>query len=524
MGWFNLDSDTQDRIDAMPGTTDVPPPGALEGLASAVPKGATEGAVKVGAMVSDTEDSITDWLARHGLGPSDTDSFYTNTHAFGLAPADAEEQRAKSAAAVKIVSDWAATGQDPRKTGVVGRIASGTAEGLSIGLAGNAVAGPWGAAGLLGTTEGHAAYSESRTQGVDETTALEQGGLTGAFSALGAFLPLKYGKTLASTILGGVGANVTLGAAQRGLTSQVLADHGYKDMAGQYRVFDGEAMAADTILGAAFGVMGHYSHGAAKAVDPADVDAAAAVATEEHFNRSAPGVPTDPATATIHADTMADALRALADGDLPDIPADRAQQLVDNVVPDPIHDTAAPLHEAAKAELPGFAEAAADIKPDRLSELKPAPLWSAIWDSTWKTADYLTTGGLVRSIVEDTGNPERVAGGAPLERGAPWSEQSQGRGVPLDTFHDALLGDLVHNHGDEVYEYRHVRDIDGTHVEPVTYRQMAEEMQAQRDEIDRFAELHDVAAACFVRHGMGEQSLPTVDLRYRYDYLRHAND
>jgi hypothetical protein len=36
-------------------------------------------------------------------------------------------------------------------------------------------------------------------------------------------------------------------------------------------------------------------------------------------------------------------------------------------------------------------------------------------------------------------------------------------------------GDLAHNHGDEVCEYQHVYDIE--HVEPVTSRQMAEEIQ-----------------------------------------------
>src|SRR5690348_9074447 len=110
------------------------------------------------------------------------------------------------------------------------------------------------------------------------------------------------------------------------------------------------------------------------------MDAAAAVATEERFNRSAPGVPTDPQAATLHADTMADAMRALADGDLPDVPADRAQALVDNVVADPIHEMVAPLHEAAQLELPGFESAAADIKPIELPpeeipppKVEPAP-------------------------------------------------------------------------------------------------------------------------------------------------------
>ncbi|HET6807282.1 MAG TPA: hypothetical protein VFH59_17745 [Frateuria sp.] len=443
----------------------MPLAGATEGLATAAPKGLAGAFAKMA-------DLSNDFL--------DTDVGQTVSLALPFARAAhnvmTPEMRENANAATKAAAEWAATGSDPRKTGTAGRILTGTTEGLTLGLAGGAVAGPWGAAGLLGATEGYAGYKEAKAQGVDETTAREQGGITGITSAIGAFLPLKYGKDLWQTIVGGTAANVTLGAAQRGLTSKVLEDNGYRDMAAQYRIFDGEAMTADLILGAAFGWMGHYSHGAAKAIDPADVDAAAAVATEEHFNRSAPGVPTDPGVATLHADTMAASLRALHDGEMPSIPADAAQQIVDNVAPDPMHDVAHALHEAAQLELPGFESAAADIRPT-----------------------------------------EPAQGDMAL----PWSQQSATKGVPLDDFHDALLGDLVHNFGDEVYEYRTVHDVDGMHVEPITYRQLAEQMQQQRDEIELFGKLHEVAAACFIRNGMGTNLLPTIRME---GPSRHWND
>ena len=443
MGFLNPQGDDLARIDAMPGATDVPLAGATEGLATAVPKG-------VAGAFAKMADLSNDFL--------DTDVGQTVSLALPFARAAhnvmTPEMRENANAATKAAAEWAATGSDPRKTGTAGRIFTGTTEGLTLGLAGGAVAGPWGAAGLLGATEGYASYKEAKAQGVDETTAREQGGITGITSAIGAFLPLKYGKELWQTIVGGTAANVTLGAAQRGLTSEVLKAHGYDDLASQYQVFDHEAMTADLILGAAFGWMGHYSHGAAKAIDPADVDAAAAVATEEHFNRSAPGVPTDPQAATLHADTMADALRALADGDLPDVPADRAQALVDNVVADPIHDMVAPLHEAAQLELPGFESAAADIKPIEL------PL---------------------EEIPPPKPEPAPTAEGATPD-------------VPLDDFHGSMLDHLVHNYGDETYVTDDGREL--------TYRQLANEMQAQRNEADAFAKLHDVAAACALRNGV----------------------
>src|SRR5690242_16001912 len=94
---------------------------------------------------------------------------------------------------------------------------------------------------------------------------------------------------------------------------------------------------------------------------------------------ASPPIVTATATAPAHADTMAGALHDLANGDLPDIPPERAQQLVDNVVPDPAHEAMADLHEAAQAELPGFESAAADIKPVEMPPEGPAPWWSQLW-------------------------------------------------------------------------------------------------------------------------------------------------
>lgn len=447
MGVFNLSEDEQARIDAMPGTSEVPPAGALEGLLSAIPKAVTGGVIKVGQMGND--------LANTGAGYSFFESPSPDALIAHLQRPEPDTDAYKqAAAATKIAADWAATGQDPRVTGTAGRIVHGTAEGLTIGVGGNAVAGPWGAAALLGSTYAHADYVQGRADGLDENTALERAGLTGVTAAAGAFLPLKYGKTVLQSIVGGAAANVTLGAAQRGLTSEVLTANGYHDMASQYRIFDGEAVAADTILGAAFGA---YGHTVSRRVSPADVDAAAAVAAEDHFNRSAPGVPTDPATATAHADTMAAALRSLADGDLPDIPPERAQQLVDNVLPDPAREATADLHEAAQLELPGFESAAADIKP---IELPPEEV------------------------------PPPKAEPAP----APAGESAKAPDVPLDDFHGEMLDHLVHNFGDETYVTEDGREV--------TYREMANEMQKQRNEADSFAKLHEVAAACAARNGV----------------------
>lgn len=332
MGFLNPGYDDDYRIANMPGTTDIPAAGALEGSLSAIPKGLASGFSKLEDM-------------SHDIAQTDAGQQLLNIFPLGkgiqemMSPQDKE----KAHAAAQIVGEWGATGQDPRVTGSVGRILTGTSEGLTIGGTG-ALVGPWGAAALLGTTEAHASYKEGLKQGLSPGASEDQAALTGLFSAAGALVPMKFGKTALTSILGGSATNLALGATQRGLTAAALEADGFPEQAKQYRIFDGEAMAADAILGGAFGAMGHFTHpDSSRTTNPADVDAALAVSAEDHFNRSAPGIPTDPATATLHASTMADAIHSLANGELPDVPPEHAQEIVDNVIPDPVQSLAAPV-------------------------------------------------------------------------------------------------------------------------------------------------------------------------------------
>lgn len=445
MGFLNPTGDDDYRIASMPGTNEVPAPGALEGALSAIPKGIATGGAKMSALSRD--------IAQTDFGQGIMNLFPLGK---GIQELMSPEQKEQVTAATKVAAEWGATGQDPRKTGAVGRTVAGTAEGLTVATAGASFGGPWGAAALLGSTEGYSSYNEARAAGMDHETAKQQAMLTAGFSAAGAFLPMKFGNNLLQSVVGGSAANVGLGAAQRGLTSKVLEDNGYPDMAKQYRVFDGEAMLADSILGAAFGGLGHAMGGPAPGKITADrVDAAAAVATEEHFNRSAMGVPTDPQVATMHADTMSAALRSLAEGDEPNIPRETAQKLADNVLPDPIHDMAPFLHEAAQEDLPGYEAAAADVPRVELP-------------------------------------PERVPEPKPEVKPAPASE-TKPVDIPLDDYHAEQLDHLVTNYGDMPYVTEDGRET--------TIAKMADELQRQRNEGDKFGTLHEIAAACAARNG-----------------------
>lgn len=542
MGFLNPDQDDDYRISQMAGTSEVPAVGALQGLMTAVPKGLTTAGLKVSSAAGDVLDdtpmaegyrqfrSLTDEAndAMTGLGLPETLPIFDHA------------TRAKAEAATQVVSDWAATGSDPRRTGVVGRIAADTTGGIAIGAAGAAVAGPWGAASLLGGTEGHSAYLEAKQNGLDDATATEQAGIAGLFSAASAFVPLKFGKTLARNVLGSASTNVGFGMAQRLAASSVLKANGYTGMASQYRVFDGEAIAADAILGHAFGVLGHAM---GEHVNPADVDAASAVATEEHYNRSAPGVPTEPDVANAHAETMAESLNRMADGDLPNVHPDVAQKIMDGVLPDPIHAVDEPLHEAAHEMLPGYAEAIADVPRQELApeefathalttvetirnDLKdysvdtyghgdvsgdrqhmPPPVppedpKAVLVDTVFESLG----GGLLRDVgeaIRDRHIPQPTRVPQLPETRAP-ERMASADYVPLDDYHQSMLDHIVHNYGDEPYGGNPDNTIPmfDNFGRPTTVRQAAAFMALQRMESERFGALHEVVAACAVRNGV----------------------
>jgi hypothetical protein len=478
MGWLNPDANDQYRIDQMPGTDEVPAAGALEGLAAAPFKGISEGVLKASDLANDIAASDFGSRAMALVGPF-SPSFIQSQ---GI---EAQDIR-KNNAAVKVVSGWAATGQDPRVTGSVGRIVGGLAENVTIAGAGAAVGGPWGAAALLGSTEGHADYQQNIADGMDPTTAAEKASLTGGFAAASTFLPMKFESPFALAY--SVDANVTFGMAQRGLTSAVLSANGYQQQADQYKIFDKDSIAADTLTGLAFGVMGHRMRlkpaqrvidsaqhveapagsvtprgrndiaafdpsqleGLRRGPNPADVDVAQAVEVEDHFNNSAPGVATTPEIANLHAMTLNEAMDAMSKGDAPDVPADVAQKLVDGVVPDPAHEVMAEgVAEAAK-DIPGFDSAMADVPRVELPPLR-------LVDSDFA------------------------------------AEPAHDGNVPMDDYNAATLGSLVENFGDMPYALEDGREV--------TVKQLADEMQTQRNESERFARLHDVAGACALAHG-----------------------
>ncbi|HGW2956444.1 TPA: hypothetical protein ACNP37_005193 [Raoultella ornithinolytica] len=115
-----------------------------------------------------------------------------------------------------------------------------------------------GAATAAGSTY-EQAYQDARAKGVDEQTARTVAAEQSGFNAVGMGLPAAVGGGLATRLLSGVGINTAFGGLNRFAVGETLEDNGYADMAKQYRVFDGQAILIDSVLGAAFGGAHHFA-------------------------------------------------------------------------------------------------------------------------------------------------------------------------------------------------------------------------------------------------------------------------
>lgn len=96
-------------------------------------------------------------------------------------------------------------------------------------------------------------------KGVNPETATTLATEQAAFNALGMALPAAAGGRLATRLLSGVGINTSFGGLNRFAMGETLEENGYSDMAKQYRVWDGQAIAVDAVLGASFGGLHHWT-------------------------------------------------------------------------------------------------------------------------------------------------------------------------------------------------------------------------------------------------------------------------
>lgn len=377
---------------------------------------------------------------------------------------------------------------DNRTQGPAAQIVQSVSEGLGLAGTGALIAGPIGAATMLGGVQGYAAYKDQKEAGVDTETAAEVGGLTGLANALGVFLPMSVAKGAVVGIMGramaaeaagataaarllygagevlapaagrlgptigiGVGTNLVTGMAQRGLTGEILRDAGYEKQAEQYRVFDAQSMVADIVLGAAFGGLSHLT--SPDRVRPTDIDDAMAVKKQEHFDRSGPGIQTNPLAANAHVDALGQSIEDLAMGRTPNFTPEQADTLLRDVVPDPMTEMMVKVQREAVAE-------------------------------TYNAGDLLDTP--VRAEVEQRPAPVQTEAPRPVK--LPEGERPA---VQMHPMAQESMNQLVANNPDLEIVLGDGRAIKVVDL-PAILEQNAK--AAEQDSV-----LHEIAAACYIR-------------------------
>jgi hypothetical protein len=372
---------------------------------------------------------------------------------------------------------------NPIKTGVASNIVGGLAQVLPTAVAGAAIGGPVGAMALVGGSQGVGDYQESLLDGVDPATAAKKAALTGVVSGVGVAIPMaKAGAGLATNLGIGVGVNVGLGMGQRAGTAAILNAGGYHDMAAQYKWLDGEAIAVDALLGAAFGGMGHFMHGAGETAarpTPEHVDAALALNDRLHVeNEAQPGVHRTVESRDAGVQAMEKAVNDMVVNDrMPDV-AEAAARM--DVEPNP---AARAFHEEVQQQL----ELELPKREEAVDTLTPA--------------EHAAKGEELRQHVDEAGQPVRpkTAGtdtdGKPL---TPHDNTPEGMAKAGDVqpAEHAMAQQLLAAHPD--LEIPVGIDADGN----PTMRKFSDVMaemdrdiaQAEKDSV-----LHDVAVACFLR-------------------------
>ena len=136
--------------------------------------------------------------------------------------------------------------------GTATQVVRGFAEMVPRAVAGHMAAGPIGAFFALGKPEGDRTELQLKDAGVDANTVEQAGDLTTLSMGAMSLMPAaRFVKPMLADFALSVGGNVALGAGQREIIHQTLAEK-YPHLAAQYDWNDPTAMTLDGLLGAGF--------------------------------------------------------------------------------------------------------------------------------------------------------------------------------------------------------------------------------------------------------------------------------
>jgi len=232
---------------------------------------------------------------------------------------------------------------DPYTTGSLGQILYGFV-GIGVPAAvGTYFGGPAGGAAMAGGFQATGTYTDLTQQGVDPNTAGAAALFDGSLAGVGVGLPASIGsRVLLNTMLYGPGINVAQDLIAGQGMSAILENGGYSEMAERYAEIDGEMLAADAILGAAFGWhgarVGRAGRAARSAPTASEIDAGLAAMNRRHAEvDTAPGTPADLLAVQSHVRNLESATAAILDGRRVEVEPARGEFLArpEQVIPAP---------------------------------------------------------------------------------------------------------------------------------------------------------------------------------------------
>lgn len=268
----------------------------------------------------------------------------------------------------------------PEEIGMAGQLLH-----VLIKIGGEAVA--FGAPGVL-ALETVGGTLDALDKGVDLQTAAKVGGVQGAAMTAGVIAPMTLGASgLGMNVLYGAGINLALGVFLRGATSEIYAKAGRHDLAMQFKALDGEAMAVDAILGAAFAgggralqlrgekakadAVAEYRAKIADLLKPEQIDAALVKNEQLKMERSGFGLPADLPSRDAHVANMNGAIDDLIEGR----PVTMRQEVGDMLPDDAAAKVQADVAEVLRADVEPKVGADGQvwmIQPGE-ADIKPAP-------------------------------------------------------------------------------------------------------------------------------------------------------
>lgn len=228
-------------------------PTFFSGSLSAFPRGAAEGTIGLGQTALTFANQLVDsQIAAYSPAPN------VNLLKLAYPGADQAMNDAYDSTTKSLESARQYVKPDATTQGNAAQILNGLGQFVPA-IGATVVGGPMAGGAVAFGSSFEPTRQDFLKKGVNPETATTLATEQAAFNALGMALPAAAGGRLATRLFSGVGINTSFGGLNRFAMGETLDENGYSDMAKQYRVWDGQAIMVDAVLGASFGGLHHWT-------------------------------------------------------------------------------------------------------------------------------------------------------------------------------------------------------------------------------------------------------------------------